>query len=161
MKRIAIVITLFIVAVLGFSLPINCQQSNNVKDQMAKKMAEMKIQPDDKTAFKDESGKVISKEEFNKFLKENSQTYTARRVVKDGHIDEMKLDKLSQMEIDMRKRMNDKISEASMIKKESLGKPAAAFTATTLDGKSISLADLKGKIVVLNFLVHRLRSMCS
>ena len=31
------------------------------------------------------------------------------------------------------------------------GVPAPDFTATTLDGKSIKLSDLKGKVVVLNF----------
>ncbi|MBU2495278.1 MAG: redoxin domain-containing protein [Candidatus Omnitrophica bacterium] len=32
-----------------------------------------------------------------------------------------------------------------------VGKPAPAFTVTSLDGKTISLGSLKGKVVVLNF----------
>src|SRR5258708_8850388 len=151
MKRIAMLVTLFITTFSVSSLPINCHQSGGANDALSKKMAEMELEPDEKTIFKDESGKIISSNEFNKFLEKNSQTYTARRVVKDGRVEEMKLAKLSRMEIEMRRKMSESMKEADLMKKESIGKPAAVFTAKTLDGKSVSLTDLKGKIVVLNF----------
>ncbi len=35
-----------------------------------------------------------------------------------------------------------------------IGKPAPAFTLPTVDGKKLSLSDLKGKVVLLNFFSH-------
>ena len=39
----------------------------------------------------------------------------------------------------------------SEMKQPWLGEPAAAFSLSTLDGNKLSLADLKGKFVVLHF----------
>jgi len=151
MKRIAITIAVLIAGLSFSSMPMYSQQANDAKDKMAEKLAEMKLEPDDKTLFKDESGTAITREEFYKFLKENSQTYSSQRVVKDGRVEEIQLHKLTPMEIELRKKMANVMSDAKIAKTESIGKPAALFTAKTLDGKSVSLADLKGKIVVLNF----------
>src|SRR5882724_2266810 len=141
MKRFALSMTLLIIAFSISSTSFYSQQASDPKDALAKKMAEMSIEPDTKTVYKDETDKVIPRDEFMKFLKENSQNYTSKRVVKDGRVEEMKLAKLSPMEIEMRQRMFDKINESKLLKAESIGKRAADFTAKTLDGKSVSLSD--------------------
>ena len=83
-----------------------------------------------KTVFRDSNGDLISNNEFVDIRMANPH-YPDATIVKtldDGTV-EFRLQKIPQE-----------------------GSPAPEFTLRTIDGKSISSADLKGKVVVLNFL---------
>lgn len=82
-----------------------------------------------KTVFRDSNGDLISNNEFVDIRMANPH-YPDATIVKtldDGTV-EFRLQKIPQE-----------------------GSPAPEFTLRTIDGKSISSADLKGKVVVLNF----------
>src|SRR4051812_27247609 len=50
-----------------------------------------------------------------------------------------------------RKRQADAARTGSLVVGQVIGKPAPDFTLQTLDGKKLTLSDLRGKAVVLNF----------
>lgn len=85
--------------------------------------------PTGKTILLDYNGSVISDREFVDIRMANFHypDATVSKLLEDGSV-EMRTQKIPQE-----------------------GTPAPAFTFHTIDGKSVSLSDLKGKVVVLNF----------
>lgn len=85
--------------------------------------------PTGKTIFRDSEGSLISNNEFVDIRMANFHypDATVSRVLEDGTV-EMRTQKIPQE-----------------------GMRAAEFTVKTLDGKTVSLNDLRGKVVVLNF----------
>lgn len=85
--------------------------------------------PTGKTILRDSEGSLISNNEFVDLRMANFHypDATVSRVLEDGTV-EMRTQKIPQE-----------------------GMPAAEFTVMTLDGKTLTLRELRGKVVVLNF----------
>jgi len=98
-----------------------------------------------KTVFKDESGKIITSDEFMEYLMKGG--YKAVSTLKDGQPEVHQLVKLKPGE---KNPMSPRSFDASK-SKIAVGTRAPAFDAETLDDKNVSLDDLKGKVVVMNF----------
>ena len=111
-----------------------------------------KIANDENTIFKDTTGKVISKEIFDKIMKEGNGRFDVTPVVENGLLKELQMKVMTEEEKQKRNERIKKMQEQTGKNlAEIKGKPAPAFEGTDLDGNKVSLNDLKGKVVVLKF----------
>jgi peroxiredoxin len=111
-----------------------------------------RLMPDENTIFKDTAGKVITKEVFEKTMKEGNGRFGVIPLVQGDRLTEMQIKLMTEEEMKDRNEMMKK-RQAEMKKNlsEIKGKQAPAFEGVDINGNKVSLNDLKGKVVVLKF----------
>lgn len=109
--------------------------------------AQEELMIDENTPIVDEKGQKTS---FNKVLPQlDSGEYTLEPVMNnDGTLKHAKLRKLSKVE---QEEMNAFIAEMEANDRKYIGQDVPDFKFTDINGKTYSKADLKGKVVVINF----------
>lgn len=88
--------------------------------------------------------------ELEQFVKAGHGSEKIKEILKAQYIKRKKSDSgFDEYLVALEKEAYTKMLEE--LKKQVINKPASAFTLTDLDGKKVSLADYKGKVVVLDF----------
>jgi peroxiredoxin len=144
MKRNLIFSMVLLGSLTILAIPVMCRQVTTTTSGSQESTSSVQhkttmIKPDENTIYKDENGKIISRDDYQAAVKEGG--YGFKPTIKDGRIAEIRLYKLTPEEIEKKRNGSSSIG---------VGKVAPDFKAKTLDGREVSLQNLKGKIVVMN-----------